>query len=584
MKIEDFTIDQFGIIYTNAKNLRSIKHRLIEMIFCKPFFGCALLMLFSIGLEAQRPNIIFILTDDQSYGMLGCTGNEIVQTPQIDRLASEGILFDNAHITSAICTPSRVSILLSQFERKHGVNFNSGTSVSEEAWNKSYPMVMREAGYYTGWIGKNHVPVGVGGYQSGVMERSFDYWYAGHGHLSFYPKDRHKIFEDAHADTQVEVIEEGVEDFLETNERRLEGAIRFLESRPTSQPFMLSINFNLPHSNGTGTMKLRPEDDTIYKTLYRDKNIPLPPHYTPKADIITPKLPADLFKTESRQTSYDFVDTEESVKERIIRQLQSMTGIDRLVGNLRVKLKEMDLSDNTIIIFTSDHGLFMGEFGLGGKALCYEKTTRIPLIIYNPKWSTELKGRSMALVQSIDIAPTILTMAGLEIPETYQGKDLLPLITREVNSIRQFLFTENLWSTHFGNPRCESVQDREWKYIRYYKNENIPALKKIEAAKQLGINPNKVLYKVNDSDMVIYRYFVDAPLQGEVPVYEELYHLKRDPMEVNNLFYNLENESILKRLREAWKQEIIKARGNKNPDVIRYTSDSEFERTSGQKE
>jgi len=80
----------------------------------------------------EKPNIIFILTDDQSYGMMGCTGNSIAKTPNIDRLANEGTLFSNAHITSAICTPSRVSILLSQFERKHGVNFNSGTSVSDQ--------------------------------------------------------------------------------------------------------------------------------------------------------------------------------------------------------------------------------------------------------------------------------------------------------------------------------------------------------------------------------------------------------------------------------------------------------------------
>ncbi len=140
----------------------------------------------------KKPNIIFILTDDQQYGLLGCEGNEIVQTPHIDQLAKDGIRFSNAHITSAICTPSRVSILLSQYERKHGVNFNSGTSISDEAWAKSYPVLMREAGYYTGWIGKNHSPVGKGGYESGLMEKSFDYWYAGHGHIKFYPKEVHE--------------------------------------------------------------------------------------------------------------------------------------------------------------------------------------------------------------------------------------------------------------------------------------------------------------------------------------------------------------------------------------------------------
>ena len=118
------------------------------------------------GVLESRPNIIFILTDDQRYDLLGCTGNEIIKTPNIDKLASDGILFTNAHVTSAICTPSRASILLSQYERKHGVNFNSGTSVSTEAWKYSYPMILRDNGYFTGYIGKNHVPVGRGGYDS----------------------------------------------------------------------------------------------------------------------------------------------------------------------------------------------------------------------------------------------------------------------------------------------------------------------------------------------------------------------------------------------------------------------------------
>ena len=129
--------------------------------------ACALLLSLLANGQSPRPsrastesfNYIFILTDDQSYGSMGCTGNELVQTPHLDQLAADGTLFTNAHITSAICTPSRASIFLSQFERKHGVNFNSGTSMATEAWAQSYPVQMRKAGYYTGYIGKNHTPV-----------------------------------------------------------------------------------------------------------------------------------------------------------------------------------------------------------------------------------------------------------------------------------------------------------------------------------------------------------------------------------------------------------------------------------------
>jgi arylsulfatase A-like enzyme len=535
----------------------------------------------SIVLAQERPNFIFILTDDQSYGYMGCTGNPIVKTPNLDALAAEGVLFTNAHITSAICTPSRASILTSQFERKHGINFNSGTSMAEEAWKHTYPMVMRESGYYTGWIGKNHVPVGEGGYDSGVMEKSFDYWYAGHGHLGFYPKERHEIFDGAKSETQVEVVGEGVYNFL-SNEEKLEGALRFVERRPESQPFMLSVCFNLPHSAGTSTMEMRETDDAMYKSLYRDIQIPLPDHYVAKKDIQTPKLPPTIHRAEDRQTSYSFVDTPMETKERYIRQLQAMTGIDRLVGRLRKTLKEKNLAKNTIIVFTSDHGLFMGQFGLGGKALCYEVTTHVPLIIYDPTSKKSARRKRLdALVQSIDIAPTVLSMAGISAQNSYQGKDLTDILSGKEISVRDYLYTENLWSTHFGNPRCESVQNREWKYIRYYKNENLSARNKIETAREMNIPLTSMFYKVHDPDIAIYRNYVEGPLQGEAVVYEELFNLGTDPDETTNLANEATYAAKLVEMRAAWKKEIRYARGEGFPKVLRYTADSEAERGFG---
>ncbi|WP_425236872.1 sulfatase-like hydrolase/transferase [Ulvibacterium sp.] len=550
----------------------------LGLIFSIVFFNAiGILTTFS----QEKPNFVFILTDDQSYGYMGCTGNPIVKTSNLDTLAQEGVLFTNAHITSAICTPSRASILTSQFERKHGINFNSGTSMAEEAWEQTYPMVMRRNGYYTGWIGKNHVPVGEGGYDSGIMESSFDYWYAGHGHLGFYPKERHKIFDGAKSETQVEVVGEGVYDFL-SNEEKLEGALRFVEKRPANQPFMLSVCFNLPHSAGTSTMEMRGTDDTMYKSLYRDIEMPLPNHYLAKKDIKIPKLPPSIHRAEDRQTSYAFVNTPAETKERYVRQLQAMKGIDRLVGRLRKTLMEQNLDKNTIIVFTSDHGLFMGQFGLGGKALCYEVTTHVPLIIYDPTSKKSARGKkSDALVQSIDIAPTLLSMAGISVPSSYQGRDLTNILSEKEASVRNYLYTENLWSTHFGNPRCESVQNREWKYIRYYKNENLSALKKIEIAQKMGIPPTNMLYKVHDSDIAVYRNYVEGPLQGEAAVYEELFNLNTDPDETINLVNDTSYSAKLVEMRTVWKREIQYARGEGFPKVVRYTADSEAERGFG---
>jgi len=518
----------------------------MQRLFRASFFAFCLLSLAgcitgqrTTGQATAPPNIIFILTDDQQYGLMGCTGNTIVSTPNLDRLAAEGVLFTNAHVTSAICTPSRTSILTSQFERRHGVNFNSGTSLAPEAWAETYPMVLRD---------------------NGVMEKSFDYWYAGHGHLGFYPKEKHRIFKAAQADTQVEVVGEGIQDFL-SNEQKLEGALHFMEQRPNDKPFALSVCFNLPHGNGTSSMQQRETDADLYRSLYRDIELPLPENYLAKKDIITPKLPPELLRAEDRQASYDFVDTPEGLRERYTRQLQAMTGIDRLVGQIRAKLQREGLAANTIIVFTSDHGLFMGQFGLGGKALCYEATTHVPMIVFDPRLEATKRGRtSTALVQTIDVAPTLLGMAGTKVPGTYQGKDLNGLLSGEAADVRDYLFTENLWSTHFGNPRCESVQNQEWKYIRYYKNANFSASKKIEVAKAMGVPVNGMLYKVHDPDIAVYRSYVEGPLNGELAVYEELFHLSEDPGETTNVASRLEFGDKLISMRLEWEAKITVAR------------------------
>ena len=129
----------------------------------------------------KAPNVVVILADDQRADYLGCAGHPIVKTPNIDQLAAAGIRFKNAFATTAACTPNRTCILTGQYERKHGVTFGSSSSLSVEAFAETYPMQLRQAGYYVGYVGKNHSPIGLSskghGYKSGVMEELFDYWY-----------------------------------------------------------------------------------------------------------------------------------------------------------------------------------------------------------------------------------------------------------------------------------------------------------------------------------------------------------------------------------------------------------------------
>lgn len=504
---------------------------------------------------AKRPNIIFILTDDQRWGSLGLTGNTVVKTPNIDQLAADGTYFPNGTVNSAICTPSRVCYFLGQYERKHGVNFNSGTAISLEAWSTSYPVLLRQAGYFTGYVGKNHVPLGAQGYRGSELQKSFDFWYAGHGHLSFYPKRRHPIFKDAKADTQVEVIAEGAMSFLKRDGSFVAGAQAFLRQRPADKPFCLTIAFNVPHAGGTSTMELLPSDPELYRTTYRDQldTHPIPRTYVAKADIKTPKLPPDLLFTQYRQNSYDYVDTEAALRERQIREYQTITGIDRLVGAVRAQLGRLGLADNTVILFASDHGITHGEFGLGGKALNYDSCLRVPMIAMDPRVPARARGqRSPALVQSIDFAPTMLDFAGVSVPRTMQGESFRPAVEGRPFTGRSHAFADNLWSTAFGNPRCETARTAEWKYTRYFANDR--SIFTGAAGRAEGGN-------VSDELAAVYRNWLSASVRGEPPVYEELYHLSVDPDEITNLAQDPQHAAILQALRAHCQRLVTAARG-----------------------
>ena len=216
---------------------------------------------------------------------------------------------------------------------------------------------------------------------------------------------------------------------------------------------------------------------------------------------------------------------------------------------------------------------------MGGKALCYEVCTRVPMIIYDPNASKKSRGiKSDQLVQTIDLAPTMLSYASVPIPASYQGKPLNDIINGNDIPVRDVLFTENLWSTHFGNPRCEAVQDKEWKYIRYYKNENLSAEYLIDTAKKYNVNMTSMLYANHDPQIAIYQSFIEGPLNGEPAVYEELYNLKNDPDEQYNLANSLAHADKLNKMRDVWYKTIRRARGNDPLNVVRYTMDSEAER------
>ncbi len=483
--------------------------------------------------NAGRPNIVFLLADDQRYDELGCTGDPVVKTPHIDRLAREGVLFENSFATSPVCMPNRTNLLTGQWERRHTINWSGRNALSLEQWQNTLPVVLRRNGYVTAYVGKNHTP--------GLRPWDFDYYYGvAYGHLGFYPKKEFPIFKNAAADTQIEILGEGAGNFLETDRpfvaRAGKEAEVFLKNRPNDKPFFLYVCFNVPHGAGTSKMEQLPSDDELYRTAYREgmDQIAPPAGYIGEKDVTQAKLPPGIYSGEQID-QYGYVKSLETLREQRVRISQTVSGIDRVVGEIQAQLEASGLAGNTIIIYSSDNGILHGEHGYGGKCLLYEPSIRVPLIIYDPRLPVDRRGIILPqLVGSPDVAPTILEMCGVKPPDTMQGQSLLPLLKGDDVKWRQDIFCENMLQLQ-DYPLMQSVRSADWKYIRYWPNQ--PA----------------------SSD---YRELLNKGLNGETPAYEELFDLKADPLEQHNLADKPEHESRLTEMRTRCTELLREARGD----------------------
>jgi arylsulfatase A-like enzyme len=497
--------------------------------------------LHAAGATKQQPNIIFILADDQRYDELGCMGHPLMKTPNIDRLAGEGVLFENSFCSSASCMPNRTSLLTGQWERRHTIGWNNAAALSREQWDKTFPMVLKQNGYVTAYVGKNHTP--------GLRSWDFDYYYATYeSHTGFYPKDDYPIFRNATLDTQPEILGEGAANFLETDPRFVERAGEpagvFLRERAKDKPFFLYVNFNVPHNWGTSHMKQLPSDDELYRTAYRDvtSQMPLPESYVAAADVKEPKLPINVYLAEKQSTAYKYNRTPEAMNEQSVRICQTVTGMDRVVGQIQEQLRRMGQADNTIIIYSSDNGIMQGDYGYGGKNWLYDASIRVPLILYDPRLPAKQRGRRIPeLVVSQDVAPTILDLCGIAAPDSMQGRSLRPLLRGEPVEWRSDFFCENLMLLH-GYPLIQGVRSTEWKYISYWPNPT----------------PSGVGYYIPPD----YREVLNLGLNGQVPVYEELFHLPTDPLEQKNLAHDPEHAAQLASMRARSIELLRETRGD----------------------
>lgn len=428
---------------------------------------------------SRRPNILVLVTDDQRWDAMGCAGNSIVQTPEMDRLARQGTRFLHAFVTSSICAASRATIFTGQYERAHGSNFHT-RPLRRAQLEQSYPMLLRRAGYYTGMIGK----YGVGDGKRDIEGREvFDRWYGFYGQGDYFPRE--------HGGKHL-------------NQVMVEQARDFLDHVPAGRPWCLSVSFKAPHS-GKGYMGYDAEPDLRH--LYAQVEIPMPP--TARQEYFD-GLPEFLRRSNAR-TSYwqQRFSTPERYQTVMKDYYRLITGADRAIGRIRAELDRRGLHHNTVILFTSDNGDMMGDYLLGGKELLYDVSLRVPMIVFDPRAPAEAQGQTRTeLVLNVDIAPTVLDLAGVAIPPTMQGRSLLPLVRGQKVAWREEFFCENNFcipSQYY--PMIEGVRTTRWKYVRYTDVE---------------------------------------------PLYEQLFDLEKDPHEVHDLARRPEYRGTLEQLRQRW--------------------------------
>jgi len=390
--------------------------------------------------DGKRPNIVFFLTDDQPQVGLGCMGNRHIQTPNMDRLAAEGVLFTNAFVTTSICACNRATILTGQHMRRHGIE-DFQKPLSAEAFAKTYPMLLKQAGYRTGYLGK----FAIGWPKADIRHLSlpadqFDFWYGFPQTIDF------------------RQTEDGQVRYLTTV--MTEKAVEFLRHSPADRPFCLTVALKEPHGPWNYF-------DPDVPDIYADATIPPPATFTQEAFDSLPDFIQDSL---SGGTGRRWLQKPELYQQWIRTDYRLITRADIAVGQIMDALRQSGLDRNTVVMFTSDNGEFQGAHGLTGKWLMYEESIRVPLIVWDPRLPPSRRGqRCEEMALSIDLAPTMLGLAGVPIPDTMQGRDLGPLVRGEGVTWREDWYYEHTYAhpPQHRIPKTEGVRTKQWKYTRY---------------------------------------------------------------------------------------------------------------------
>jgi len=414
------------------------------------------------------------LSDDHAATALGCAGHPWLETPNLDRIAREGVLFENAFVTTSLCSPSRASFLSGQMARQHGVAINKQTLHPSLP---TFATALQAAGYDTGYFGKWHLGELPGGRYPG-----FRRWagFPGQGRYQdpVFTVDGQEVATQGHADDRIT-------DF----------ALEFLRE-PRSAPFLAVVSFKGPHGPLTPAER--------FQDLYADRHFEVPPNvgalppFPRRKELMrlareagepwTSFSPPEGWADGRERAAYEG-DSDEFGFETTMGYFRLIAGVDENVGRILEALDERGAAEDTLVVFAGDNGLHLGDHGLGTKCTAYEASMRIPLLLRYPRLGLHGVRRS-SLVLNVDLAPTVLDLAGVPVPSSMAGLSWRPLL-RE-------------------GP--EPVLREDFVY-EYYRLPTLPV-------------PTIVALRTRTEKLITYPGY---------PTWTELYDLVRDPGETANL-------------------------------------------------
>ena len=399
----------------------------------------------------NRPNIIFILTDDQRYDELGFM-NPIIETPNMDRLAEEGVHFRNAFVTTSLCSPSRASILTGQYMHNHGVVDNNKPLADGTI---TFPQLLQSAGYDTAFIGKWHMGEAVSTSERMDDPRpGFGHWVSFPGQGHYYPVTRNGRVNYLNINGE-RVPQQGY-----ITDELTDYALDWLSESAGDAPFFLYLSHKAVHADFAPAERHREQ--------YADKTVPVPPS---QADTPENGEGKPLW-VRNQRNSWHGVDfpyhSSLDVQSYKMQYHRALSAVDDSIGRLFAWLEESGQLDNTIVVLMGDNGFMFGEHGLIDKRNAYEESMRVPLLMRGP--GIPHGHASDDIVANIDIAPTLLGFAGVDPIEQFDGQSFAALARGEaIDGWRDDLLYEYYWEFNYpSTPTTFALRTEDYKFIQYH--------------------------------------------------------------------------------------------------------------------